>query len=197
MILPGHLKRSRVLFHANFQVDSGNFNFTNKVVATKTRKRNPNTITYQLSLKPRILLTTCLTCSAPSFPKVFEMFSINPRPMLPRPINKPNSCDSIKTIGGNANVVKKAVAPAIRIGSFFPSNTNECRRLVNNSVNSLPFVLFSVMIQTKIKRCFSSVLSSSQGLTNNLQMFRSKTKDPDIPGLLLVFYLIADFFSHY
>src|SRR5688572_30631000 len=113
--------------------------------------------------------------------------------MLSRPMNKPNSCDSIKTIGGNANVVKKAVAPAIRIGSFFPSNANECRRLVNNSVNSLPFVLFSVMIQTKIKRCFSSVLSSFRGLQTICsegvlgQMFRSKTKDPDIPGLPLVF----------
>jgi hypothetical protein len=32
-----------------------------------------------------------------------------------------------------------------------------------------------------------SGLSCKQRLTNNLQMFRSKNKDPDIPGLLLGF----------
>jgi hypothetical protein len=60
-------------------------------------------------------------------------------------MNKPNNCASIKTMGGNANVVKKAVAPAIRKGSFFLNNTRESRREVINSNNSLDFDLFSVM----------------------------------------------------
>jgi len=56
----------------------------------------------------------------------------------------------MKTIGGNANVVKKAVAPAIRRGSFFLSNRMDCRRLVINDDILLDPDFFSGMIGAKI-----------------------------------------------
>ncbi len=124
----------------------------NKVVAINKRKRNPKIITYQLSPKPRIFLTTCLTCSAPSFPRVFEMFSISPRPILPGPMRKPNNCASINTMGANANVVKNAVAPAILSGSFFPNKPSESRRLLIKSDISFPFDLVAGMNPIKIKK---------------------------------------------
>src|SRR5258706_6760364 len=86
------------------------------------------------------------------------MFSINLLPIFPRPMKKPNNWATIKTIGGSANVVKKAVAPAIRRGSFFLNNTMDCRRLVINNENLLDPDLFTGMMEAKIKRCFLDVL---------------------------------------
>jgi hypothetical protein len=122
MILPGHLiqKEFRMLFHADFpELIEGVFNFTKQSGCYKYKKEKSQydhipSVTEAINTSYH-----CLTCSAPSFPNVFEMFSSNPRPMLPRPMNKPNSCDSIKTIGGNANVVKKAVARPFALDHFF------------------------------------------------------------------------------
>lgn len=56
----------------------------------------------------------------------------------------------MKTIGGNAKVVKKAVAPAIRNGSFSLSNRKEERRLVKNTAALLFFIWYTGMIHAKL-----------------------------------------------
>ena len=55
-------------------------------------------------------------------------------------------------------MVKKAVAPAMRRGSFFLNNIKDCRRLVINNDNLLDPDLFSGMMEAKIKRCILHVL---------------------------------------
>lgn len=100
------------------------------VVATKKRNRNPKTITYQLSLKPRMLLITSRTCCAPSAPRFLDRFSMSPRPTILGEKNNPNNWAIKKTIGGKAKVVKKAVAPASLSGSFFFNNLNDSKRLL-------------------------------------------------------------------
>jgi hypothetical protein len=65
-------------------------------------------------------------------------------------MNNPNNWASIKIIGGNANVLKNAVAPAIRNGSFFLNNTTASRRLFIRTDNSYRNDLLPTMIAAKV-----------------------------------------------
>ena len=129
-------------------------------------------MTSQLSPNPRILFNTSLTCPAPSGPSVLEIFSINPLPIVPRPIKKPNNWASRKTMGGKANVVKKAVAPAIRNGLFLFSNASEGRRLLARIDNSFCFWIPG-MSPVKVEDSFSCcrVYSSATSTQSEDQSF--------------------------
>ena len=80
-----------------------------------------------------MLNITSLTCCAPCSPKLLLRFSNSPLPINFGEVSRPKSWASIKMMGGNAKVVKNAVAPASRNGSLLRSNFKEGRRLLRNS----------------------------------------------------------------
>ena len=124
----------------------------NRVVATKNKNRLPKMVTYQLSLKPRMLRMTCRTCCAPSGPKLLERCSSNPLPISFGVKKKPNRRASKNTMGGSAKVVKKAVAPASTKGSLRRNNWKDGTTLPKKLVikDRKLVVCFSISIKISI-----------------------------------------------
>ena len=100
-----------------------------------------------------MLNITSLTCCAPCSPKLLLRFSNSPLPINFEEVSRPKSWASIKIMGGNAKVVKNAVAPASRNGSLLRSNFKEGRKLLRNSFASAYFCAVGI-IAIKIVRYF-------------------------------------------
>ena len=88
------------------------------VVATKIRKINPAAdikVFVANDLKPQ---NVCCICMAPSCPNILVRDKNNFPLRLSLLNTSPIICTKIMRIAGKAKVVKKAVAPASRKGSF-------------------------------------------------------------------------------
>jgi len=107
-------------------------------------------------------------------------------------MNKPNSWANINIIGGNANVEKNAVDPAMRNGSFFLNNTTASRKLFTKTNNSLRTDFSPIMIAAKIcstKSRFSSFQNQfdhTQKYFYLLSIFQSLIRHQEVTQNLLL-----------
>src|SRR6185312_14428406 len=113
------------------------------VVDTKIRKRNPPAVKYQVLDKWCTLISVLCSSDAVLFPTISARFFKSCRVIIRGLMIRPKTWIRMISTAGRAKVVKKAVAPAIRNGSFSLNSRKLSRKRLRIFIRCKSFIQYA------------------------------------------------------